>query len=373
MIEKELGRPVHELFDGLTKDTQPVAAASLGQVYKCKTKGGEWVAVKVQRPDMLQRVALDQYLLRQIFQAIEVLKGMATKQRPHDVAIFDAFATGSYLELDYLNEARNQERFINELLPKNNMRESIYIPAVYWSTTSRKVLTSEWCDGEKLASSPIDVINRLVPVGVQCFLTQLLDLGFFHCDPHPGNLLVSPEGKLVLLDFGLCSEIDQPSSKSMTKAIVHLMSGDFQALVAEDAVALGFLPEDADTARILPPVRAILQKGIVEPGSNLLKRKEHFKTISNDLNEVFFEHPFSVPDYFALVTRALGVLEGIALTGDPDFDIFAAAQPYAKSHALKIFGAQELGVIAEEAFKTQAFKGRGNGGMMGQMTNVLGF
>ena len=112
---------------------------------------------------MLQQVSLDHYLLRQIFQAVETIKGIITHQLPHDVALFEAFARGSYLELDYVNEARNQERFIRELLPKEGMRGQVYVPAVHWATTSRKVLTSEWCEGEKLASSSPEVASWCCP------------------------------------------------------------------------------------------------------------------------------------------------------------------------------------------------------------------
>ena len=104
---------------------------------------------------------------------------------------------------------------------------------------------SEWIEGKQLAKSPASVINKLIPVGVECFLIQLLETGFFHADPHPGNLLVTPDGKLALIDFGLMADVPIQDTKTMTKTIVHLMQGDVPGLV-EDAVELGFLPEDVD-------------------------------------------------------------------------------------------------------------------------------
>lgn len=124
----------------------------------------------------------------------------------------------------------------------------------------------------------------------------------------------------------------------MTKAIVHLLTRDFDSLVSEDAKELGFLPEDFDTSELKPLLTKILTVGLVEPGSDLRKRKRKLMEISNELNEVFFRYPFSVPPFFALVTRGLGLLEGIALTGDPEFDIFRASAPYARRRAVALLG-----------------------------------
>ena len=157
-----------------------------------------------------------------------------------------------------------------------------------------------------------------------------------------GNLLVTPEGKLCLLDFGLCAEVDTKSRNALTKAIVHLLYRDFDALVSEDAIELGFLPADFDASSLKPLLRKILTVAIVEPGSNMHKRKKKLLEISNELNEVFFQYPFSVPPFFALVTRGLGLLEGIALTGDPDFNIFEASAPFATKRAVSILGKHSL-------------------------------
>ena len=124
----------------------------------------------------------------------------------------------------------------------------------------------------------------------------------------------------------------------MTTAIVHLLNGDFDTLIASDAKHLGFLPMDLDTTELKPILTKILTEGLLESGSNLKARKKKLLDISNELNEVFFHYPFSVPPFFALITRGLGLLEGIALSGDPDFDIFRASYPYARRRAAEIYG-----------------------------------
>lgn len=229
----------------------------------------------------------------------------------------------------------NQIHFQKELKDRNC---KVIVPNVYQQYTTEKVLTTQWIEGIKLADSSNETIRRLIPVGVELFLTQLLDIGAFHADPHAGNLLVNDDGMLCLLDFGLCAEIDTKSRVAMTKAIVHLLQRDFDSLVAHDAKELGFLPEDYDTDELKPLLTKVLTVGLVESGSDLRKRKRKLMEISNELNEIFFQYPFQVPPFFALVTRGLGLLEGIALTGNPDFDIFHASAPYATKRAIQILG-----------------------------------
>ena len=386
LIERELGNvPISTHYDGLTIDSTPIAAASLGQVYKCTLAsdhssglGGLSVAVKVQRPDMVRAVSLDLYVLRKYTSYVESFKtilmkiGVFVERKQFDVELLDTFAHASFYELDYVHEAANQERFAKHLHTTN-----VYVPDVYHDWTTRRVLTTEWIEGEQLAKSSPETIRRLIPCGVECFLHQLLSIGFFHSDPHPGNLLVNDRGQLVLIDFGLCAEVGQPDTKGMTSAIVHLMQGDVAALV-DDAIALRFLPEDVDKEMLLPSLQAVFDRaqlaekemmvggdggfhsdgdnevqhnggGDGDGGGNMVlpprtfdfktqERRAQFKHISRDLNKIFYDFPFVVPEYFALITRALIVLEGIAVTGDPNFDIFAAAYPFASSRAVELFG-----------------------------------
>jgi aarF domain-containing kinase len=239
LIERELGSgAVARLFEGLDNNTTPVAAASLGQVYCCRLREegkkagtGALVALKVQRPDMVISVSLDLLLLRRYMQIVEVIKksmmeaGIIAKRKQFDIDLLDTFAAASFCELDYQHEAANQERFQYEL-EKRGLSSTVRVPRVHRLGTSRRVLTTEWIQGKQLAHSSPETIRKLVPAGVEVFLVQLLDMGFFHSDPHPGNLLVDTQNRLVLIDFGLCAEVQQLDTRGMTKAIVHLMKGD---------------------------------------------------------------------------------------------------------------------------------------------------
>jgi len=264
--------------------------------------------------------------------------------------LLDTFANASFYELDYVHEANNQERF-STLIQTDN----VYIPKIYKKYITRKVLTTEWITGIQLAKSSPETIRRLIPCGVECFLSQLLSIGFFHSDPHPGNLLVNEKGELVLIDFGLCAEVQQLDTEGMTSAIVHLMSGDVSALV-DDAVALRFLPEDVKKETLLPALQSVFDDAQLAEQTERNKfhfktqeRRAQFKHISRDLNKIFYEFPFVVPEYFALITRALIVLEGIAVSGDSNFDIFAAAYPYAQSRAIEVLGWKGVARVAGAA------------------------
>ncbi|CAJ1931572.1 unnamed protein product [Cylindrotheca closterium] len=332
IVRNELGEDkVNDL-----KEFELVASASLGQVYKAKLQqGGEksnqTVAIKIQRPGMLESFSLDLFLLQMYGSTVDTFTSTFTKQPPYHRAFFDSFSHGSYSELDYENEAKNQMLFQHEFATRG-LNHKVKIPNVFVDYSTQRVLTTEWIDGIPLAHSPAPIIQKLIPVGVDLFLTQLLDIGTFHSDPHPGNILVTADkGILCLLDFGLCVKVEPEERRSMTKALVHLLYRDFDKLVDQDSKDLGFLPQDFDTEEIKPILIKVLNGGLLEAGSDMKNRKRKFMEISSELNEIFFKYPFQVPPFFALVTRGLGLLEGIALSGDPNFDIFQASLPFVAS------------------------------------------
>jgi len=356
VIESELGAKVSDIFEGFNAEEGPIASASLGQVYKVKlVDSGKVVAVKVQRPDMHHYVLRDIYIMRLIARTTQWIKTTLTYQRPFDVALLDTFARATMKELDYVNEASNQRKCKTELEPR--LKDRIYVPDVYGKYTTRKVLVTEWIEGAQLAKSAPDVINRLIPVGVECFLIQLLETGFFHADPHPGNLLVTPDGKLALIDFGLMADVPIQDTRTMTKTIVHLMQGDVPGLV-QDAIELGFLPENVDKESLTPTLQKVFDSAQLALTDQVKQgltfkaiqgRRKQFWAVSFDLNKIFYLYPFLVPEYFALITRAMIVLEGIAVTGDPDFDLFRSAYPYSLKRAVSLFGYKGVAVIAKEA------------------------
>ena len=345
-IEEELGDRPEEIYAELT--AQPVAAASLGQVYKGKLKTGETVAVKVQRPGLARRIALDIYILRRLAQWTQ---NNIKRVRSDLVAIMDEFGTRIFEEMDYSQEGRNAERFAKLYghLP------DIYVPRIYWEYTGRRVLTMEWINGTKLTNMEaikaqgIDA-RHLIDMGVQCSLRQLLEHGFFHADPHPGNLLATTEGKLAYIDFGMMSEVKPYQRYGLIEAVVHLVNRDFSGL-AHDYVKLEFLTADVDLTPIIPALANVFNDALGASVAEL-----NFKSITDQLSALMYEYPFRVPAYYALIIRSLVTLEGIAINVDPQFKVLSKAYPYVAKRLLTDPAPQLRASLKDLLFKDGSFR-----------------
>jgi len=315
-IERELERPVMELFSDITPE--PVAAASLGQVYKATLRStGATVAVKVQRPGVLETVSLDLYLARQIGLFARSVPFLA--DRLDIVSLLDEFAFRFFQELDYNAECDNGLKIREQM----KVLPMVVIPDNFPEYTSRRVHVAEWIDGEKLSSSTADDVGALVNLGVITYLTQLLDFGFFHADPHPGNMMRTDDGKLAILDFGLMTEVTENQKYGMIEAIVHLLNRDYSE-IGQDFINLDFIPEGTDTRPIVPALTKVFDVALAGGGAKSI----NFQELAADLAQITFDYPFRIPPYFALVIRAISVLEGIALVGNPNFAIIDEAYPY---------------------------------------------
>lgn len=315
-IERELEKPVTDLFSDIT--AEPVAAASLGQVYKATLRStGESVAVKVQRPGVLETVSLDLYLARQIGVIARSLPFLA--DRLDIISLLDEFAFRFFQELDYNAECENGLKIREQM----KVLPMVVIPDNFPEYTSRRVHVAEWIDGEKLSSSKADDVGALVNLGVITYLTQLLDFGFFHADPHPGNMMRTDDGKLAILDFGLMTEVTENQKYGMIEAIVHLLNRDYSE-IGQDFINLDFIPEGTDTRPIVPALTKVFDVALAGGGAKSI----NFQELAADLAQITFDYPFRIPPYFALVIRAISVLEGIALVGNPNFAIIDEAYPY---------------------------------------------
>ena len=317
-IEEDLGAPVETIYEQL--DREPISAASLGQVHKGVLKDGAKVAVKVQRPGLREQITLDLYIVRNIAAWLNQNVGLI---RSDLVALIDELGERVFEEMDYLNEAANAEKFAE--LHRPNPR--IAVPRIFHQATSRRVLTMEWIDGVKLTNlEAVRAIgvdpDDMVEVGVNCSLQQLLEHGFFHADPHPGNLLALADGRLAYLDFGMMSTVSRESRTGLIQAVVHLVNRNFGAL-SKDFVMLGFLGEEVNLEPIVPAFESVFGQAL-EMGVSRMD----FKVVTDDLSGVMYRFPFRVPPYYALIIRSLVTLEGIALSVDPDFKILGAAYPY---------------------------------------------
>ncbi|TCD59069.1 hypothetical protein CWE17_04255 [Synechococcus sp. BS56D] len=345
-IEEDLGAPVDTIF--ATLEREPISAASLGQVHRGVLKGGQRVAVKVQRPGLREQITLDLYIVRNIAAWLNSNIGLI---RSDLVALIDELGRRVFEEMDYLNEAQNAETFRD--LHSHNPR--IAVPRIYREATSRRVLTMEWIDGVKLTN--LEAVRAMgidpddmVEVGVNCSLQQLLEHGFFHADPHPGNLLALQDGRLCYLDFGMMSEVSRESRTGLIQAVVHLVNRNFSKL-SKDFVTLGFLAEDVNLEPIVPAFESVFSQAL-EMGVNRMD----FKSVTDDMSGVMYRFPFRVPPYYALIIRSLVTLEGIALSVDPEFKILGAAYPYFARRLMEDPDPQLRQSLKEMLFDGDAFR-----------------
>ncbi len=348
-IEEELGDRPEVIYAEISD--LPIAAASLGQVYKGKLWSGETVAIKVQRPGLAESITMDLHVMRTLC----IWAQTNFKQiRSNLVSIVDEFAERIFEEMDYENEGRNAEKFA-ELY---GSMQDIYVPGIYWQYTGRRVLTMEWITGTKLTNLEAVAAQGLnatylVEVGVQCSLRQLLEHGFFHADPHPGNLLATPDGKLAYLDFGMMSQVKAYQRYGLVEAIVHLVNRDFEGL-GRDFVKLEFLTPDTDLAPIIPAISDVFNSSLGAVGTNIADMD--FKSVTDQLSGVMYEFPFQVPAYYALILRSLATLEGIAISVDPEFKVLAKAYPYVAKRLLTDPAPDLRNSLKELLFKDGSFR-----------------
>ncbi len=327
IIESELGRSLHESFVEI--DSAPIAAASLGQVYRARLHTGQEVAVKVQRPNLESTIAFDVAILFRLVKLTNRFFPKANENADWEGMLHEFHST-IFEEMDYVKEGRNADRF------RYNFRtwRAIRVPKIYWSHTNTRVLTLDFVRGTKVVDldglraqriSPVKV-NRLL---IRCYLKQLLEDGFFHADPHPGNLLVMDSGHLAFFDFGMVGRIDPKLQTQMIDAFFHVVSRDVKGL-GQDIINLNFLKPGVDPETVRPVVESLFTHYL-----NLKLGEVNFKELTYDLAEVIYEYPFRLPSNFTYVMRALMTLEGIGVVTDPGFSFFETAKPFAKEFMLR--------------------------------------
>lgn len=325
-IEKELEKKINQVYAEF--DVEPIAAASLGQVYRAKLFTGEEVAVKVQRPNLAGIIKGDIEILRKVAKFAE--RFPALNENADWAGMLREFDETIHEEMDYSSEGRNAERFSASFKDWTN----VHVPKIYWNATTSKVITMEFIHGDKVTDldklrarnvSP-EKVNRLL---IKTYLKQLLEDGFFHADPHPGNLLVMPDGRLAFFDFGMVGRITPKLQAKMIDAFFHVVAKD-PAGIAQDLIDLEFLKPGADETKIKEVVIKMFALHL-----DLKLKDVKFKELTYDLADVMYDYPFRLPSNFTYIMRALMTLEGIGIITDPEFNFFETAKPYAKEFMLK--------------------------------------
>jgi predicted unusual protein kinase regulating ubiquinone biosynthesis (AarF/ABC1/UbiB family) len=326
IIESELGRAVKELFIDISE--RPVASASLGQVYRAVLPTGEEVAVKVQRPDLASHIEFDLDVLRWIGGWLDRYPKLFPGAEW--LGAVDEFDRVIHEEMDYRREAANSEEF------RANFRDwpAVYVPRVFHEFSTGRVLVMEFITGVKVTD--LDALcaaghdaRRINELLYRAYFKQLLEDGFFHADPHPGNLLVMRDGRLAVFDFGMVGRISEELQRQMIEAFFHLYSRDVNAIV-EDLLKLGFLAPEADVAAFRAIVSDVFARKL-----DLRLKEVRFKELTYDLAPIVYEHPITTPARFTYLIRAIMTLEGISIVMNPEFNFFDVARPYVKEFLFK--------------------------------------
>jgi predicted unusual protein kinase regulating ubiquinone biosynthesis (AarF/ABC1/UbiB family) len=320
IVETDLGRPIEELYR--TFDPIPLAAASLGQVHRAQLYSGEEVVVKVQRPNLKRLFEID----------LSILKGIAQYFQNHRewgrgrdwLGIYAECCRILWLEIDFLNEGRNADTF------RRNFRDTdwVKVPRVYWRYASPRVLTLEYLPGIKISHyEALEAAGlerpRLAQLGAQAYLQQLLNDGFFHADPHPGNIAVNLDGSLIFYDFGMMGQVQPMTRDGLMRTFMGVAQRDAD-LVMTSLIDLGALSEVDDMGPVRRSIQYILDNFMDKPFE-----EQSITAISDDLYAVAYDQPFRFPATFTFVMRAFSTLEGVGKGLDPDFNFMEAAKPFA--------------------------------------------
>jgi predicted unusual protein kinase regulating ubiquinone biosynthesis (AarF/ABC1/UbiB family) len=347
IIEAETGAKISDLFQSF--DDVPIAAASLGQVHRARLKTGQSVVVKVQRPNLEGQISFDISVLKRVARVLarfpNLIKGLDWE------GSLGEFRATIFEEMDYAQEAHNAEIFRKNFASWND----VYVPEVYHAMSGQKAIVMEYIPGlkvtdvDELKAAGVDpkLVVRLL---ARTYLKQLLEDGFFHADPHPGNLRVMPDRRLAFFDFGMVGHLEVELQSKLISAFFHTIERNVPGLV-EDMVRLGFIDLTPDQeARFKPVIEGLLDRYL-----SLKIEEVKFKELVFDLAHVIYEFPFHIPANFTYIIRAMMTLEGIGTLVDPTFNFFEVARPYAKRFMFRREGRYLRTLIVDSLIK-------GNGG-----------
>jgi ubiquinone biosynthesis protein len=319
IFQKELGTDPEILFDAI--EEVPIASGSIGQVYKAWSKEMEPLAVKVQRPGIQKLIEVDLEIMLHLATLIERHIEEFSLHRP--VKIVEEFANSLEKEIDYTIEASNMERFARQYLDT----PTIYVPKVYPDKTTPKILTTEFIDGikvseiDRLKASGLDP-GKITENGAELLFRQIFDFGFFHADPHPGNIFALPGNVICLLDFGNAGVVDRTTREEFVDLIDSLVRRNDKR-ATQGLLKLTNRDEEPDLRTLERDVADFMGRYLYKPLKEI-----QFGKLMHHLLELVSRHRLRIrPDIF-LMMKALATVEGVAMTLDPDFDMIAKAAPF---------------------------------------------
>jgi len=319
IIESEIGRPLEDIFQHF--ENTPLAAASIGQVHRAELKDGEEVVVKVQRPGIRKTIEVDLEIMLHLASLME--RHLEELQVHRPVRIVQEFARTLEKEIDYTIETSHIERFARQSMDD----PTVYVPKVFRDTTTERILTMEYIDGIK--ASEIDRIERegldrkiITARGADLILRQIFDYGFFHADPHPGNIFVLPDNVICYIDFGMMGSIDRQTREAFADFVYTVIHHD-ESMATQTLLKLTEYDEKPDVRVLERDLTEFIGQHLYVPLKDLQMEK-----LLQQILKMISRHRLQIPQNLFLMMKALATVEGIGLLLDPDFEMIKQTIPF---------------------------------------------
>ena len=321
IIKEELGRLPEELFAHF--ESEPLAAASIGQVHRARLEDGEEVVVKVQRPGIRKTIEVDLEILLHLASLMERHVEEMVVQRP--TRIVEEFARSLEKEIDYTIEAYHTERFSRQFMGEH----TVYVPKVFKEFNSSRVLTIEYMDGIKVSNTDMLKqkgcdLHTIAVNGADLIMKQIFVHGFFHADPHPGNIFILPNNVICFLDFGMMGRIRQDEREDFTDFVTHL-GGRNERKITESVLRLSLYDVEPDREKLERDLMDLLEQQVYGHRNKLEMGK-----LFQRLIEMVSTHGLTIKPDLYLMMKSLGTIEGIAKMLEPAFDILKQAEPFVR-------------------------------------------
>ncbi|MBI5197783.1 MAG: AarF/ABC1/UbiB kinase family protein, partial [Nitrospirae bacterium] len=317
-ILSELKKTVEELYASF--EEAPLAAASIGQVHRAVLRDGSEVVVKVQRPNIEKTIETDLSILTNLAKLI--VKYLPESRLYDPVGLVDEFRKVIHRELDFRTEGRNGEKFRNYFKDS----KTLFVPKVIWPLSAKRVLTLEYSTGRKVSEvgEDSDFRRRLAKNFNDAYLQQIFEFGFFHADPHPGNIFILSDGRICFHDFGIMGHLDEETMESLANLFLAFLEKDIGGM-ADCYLNVGIVSGDLDQKGFQRDL-----KEFIEAYYDLPLREFSFAEVMNSLIDIGRRYRIAVPTDLLLLGKTFMIVESIVRTLDPDFNLIDNIRPYAQ-------------------------------------------
>lgn len=320
IIEEEFNIPLENLFSEFSRT--PVASASIGQVHRAKLKTGEEVAIKVQRPNIENTIEKDLEILNDLAILIENRTDWGKNYRVYDIV--KELSSSLRMELDYTREAKNAERCATKI----KKLDYVKIPDVFWDYTTKRVLTMEFIHAQKLdafiQAGASEDKEKIAMNFAHCMFEQIFVGGFFHADPHPGNVFITADRKITLIDFGMVGRLSPQMKFDLASLLIALKDDDLEEITAI-VTKIGQLSEETNRDRLLFDLDHLLAKY-----ANVSLKKVNISELLNEVIRICYENQIRIPADLTMLAKTLLTMEGVLSRLHPDFVLMDLAEPFGR-------------------------------------------